>query len=101
MTVLAACLAIFDIRGWRRFARPFEVVGINAIFVFVMSGLLGILLRDARIEGVSGHAWLYHHLITSWIHDPPLASLGFALMIVTFWWLVCWLMSLLGWAIRV
>ena len=39
MIVLAGCLMIFDIRGWRRLARPFEIVGINAIFVFVGSGL--------------------------------------------------------------
>ena len=44
MTLLAACLWIFDIRGWRRLARPFEIVGINAIFVFVCSGLLSIAL---------------------------------------------------------
>jgi predicted acyltransferase len=44
MAVLAACLTIFDIRGWRKLARPFEIVGVNAIFVFVCSGLLAIAL---------------------------------------------------------
>jgi predicted acyltransferase len=44
MAVLAACLTVFDIRGWRRLARPFEIVGVNAIFVFVCSGLLAIAL---------------------------------------------------------
>jgi predicted acyltransferase len=101
MVLLAACLVIFDIRGWRRLARPFEIVGVNAIVVFVASGLLAILLRDMRIEGISAHAWLYHHLVTSWIHDPKLASLGMALLTVAFWWFVCWLMSLVGLAIRV
>ncbi len=42
MIVLAGCLLKFDIWGWRRLARPFEIVGINAIFVFVGSGLLAI-----------------------------------------------------------
>ena len=101
MVLLAACLVIFDIRGWRRLARPFEIVGVNAIVVFVASGLLAILLRDMRIEGISAHAWLYHHLVISWIHDPKVASLGMALLTVAFWWFVCWLMSLFGLAIRV
>jgi predicted acyltransferase len=50
MVVLAACLTIFDIRGWRRLGRPFEVVGINAIFVFVCSGLLSIALSRNHIS---------------------------------------------------
>ena len=40
MQLLAGCLLKFDLWGWRRLARPFEIVGINAIFVFVASGLL-------------------------------------------------------------
>jgi predicted acyltransferase len=101
MTVLAFCLAIFDIRSWRRLARPFEIVGINAIFVFVCSGLLSILLSRVNIGTETAHAWIYHSLITSHVHDPKLASLSMALLTVAFWWFVCWLMSRLGWAIRV
>jgi predicted acyltransferase len=101
MVVLAACFMIFDIRNYRRLARPFEIVGINAIFVFVCSGLLSILLRDMKIGDQSAHAWIYHTLFTSHIDNPKLASLGMALTTVAFWWLVCWIMSRLGWAIRV
>jgi predicted acyltransferase len=101
MVALAACLLIFDIRGWRRLARAFEIVGINAIFVFVCSGLLSILLSRMKVGDQTAHAWIYHSVITSHIHDPKLASLGMALMTVAFWWFVCWLMSRLGWAIRV
>jgi len=101
MVVLAGCLMKFDIWGWRRMARPFEIVGINAIFVFVASGLLANALTRWMIGGVTAKSWLYSHLFTSWIHDPKLASLGFALMTVVFWWFVCWVMSRLGWAIRV
>jgi predicted acyltransferase len=50
MIVLAACLVIFDIRGWRHLARPFEIVGINAIFVFVCSGLLAIALSRSHVS---------------------------------------------------
>ncbi|HEX3600894.1 MAG TPA: DUF5009 domain-containing protein [Lacipirellulaceae bacterium] len=100
-TVLAACLMTFDIWGWRRLARPFEIVGINAIFVFVCSGLLSIALSHNNIGEMTAHGWIYHELITSWIHDPKLASLGMAILTVAFWWFVCWFMSRLGWSIRV
>lgn len=101
MTVLAGCLMKFDIWGWRRLGRPYEVVGINAIFVFVGSGLLAITLSRIHISDETAHAWLFHTLFTSWIHDPKLASLGMALLTVAFWWFVCWVMSRFGWSIRV
>jgi predicted acyltransferase len=172
MIALAVCLTIFDIRGWRRLGRRFEIVGMNAIFVFVCSGLLAIALsrnqvdppkleqrimqtlweRDRRtpreeiVQSVTSddtsqaevttaldrlsnrrwiaerekagvetykakikpddakinlHRWLYETLWTSWVHDAKLASLCMALTTVAFWWFICWLMSLAGWAIRV
>lgn len=101
MTTLSACLWLFDIRGWRRLARPFEIVGVNAIFVFVCSGLLSMALTRNKIGELTAHGWLYQHLVTSWIHDPQLASLGMAIITVAFWWFMCWVMSRLGWSIRV
>jgi len=102
MIVLAGCLLKFDIWGWRRFARPFEIVGINAIFVFVASGMMAQLLASVtKVGDVSTKQWLYDTLFTSWITTPELASLGFALMTVTFWWLVLWGMARLGWSVRV
>jgi predicted acyltransferase len=101
MVCLAVCLLVFDIRGWRHLARPFEIVGINAIFVFVASGLLSMALSRWMIDGMTAKGWIYGHLFTSWISDPKLASLGMALLTVAFWWFVCWVMSRLGWSVRV
>jgi predicted acyltransferase len=101
MQMLAGCLVKFDIWGWRRLARPFEIVGINAIFVFVGAGLLATALTRWTISGMTAKDWIYSHLFTSWIADPKLASLAYAVMFVAFWWLVCWIMSKLGWSIRV
>jgi predicted acyltransferase len=101
MVIFAGCLLKFDVWRWRRLARPFEIVGVNAIFVFVASGLLAQLLGIVQIGGGSAHSWLYSHLFTSWIADPKLASLGFALATVAFWWLILWAMSRRGWSVRV
>lgn len=101
MSGLAGCLTAFDLWGWRRAARPFEIVGINAIFVFVASGLVGGALHWTHVGQLTTHQWLYQTLITSWITDPKLASVSFAMCVVAFWWFVLWIMSRLGWTIRV
>jgi predicted acyltransferase len=113
MVMLAGCLLKFDIWGWRRLARPCVIVGVNAILVFVGSGLLSALLSRWQIDGVSAHDWLLGKItavLTSpsvaslgwdWTADPKLASLGYALVIVGFWWLVCWVLSRLGWQLKV
>jgi predicted acyltransferase len=84
MVALALCLLVCDVWGRRRLARPLEIVGINAIFVFVASGLVAQLLSIVKIGGVTAHAWIYDRLFISWIADPKLASLGFALATVAY-----------------
>jgi predicted acyltransferase len=101
MLVLAGCLLKFDIWGWRRLARPWQIVGVNAIFVFVASGILATALNRSYVGDQTIHEWLYSELFTSWINDPKLASLGFAIAMVAFWWMVLWIMWRLGWTMRV
>jgi len=101
MIVFAGALLKFDVGGWRRLARPWEIFGINAIFVFVASGLLAILLARTRVGETSTHDWIYGEFFTSWIADPKLSSLAFAAATVAFWWLVLWAMARRGWTIRV
>jgi predicted acyltransferase len=101
MISLAACQALFDLIGWRKLARPFEVVGVNAIFVFVASGWTGVLLNKIKLNGQSLHGLLYRKLFADHLSDPKLASLGYALTYVAFWWIILWAMSLRNWSIRV
>lgn len=98
---LGACLAAFDVAGFRRGARPLEIVGVNAIFAFVGSGLLARLLGTIRVGEGSLQQAIYQTLFASRIADPRLASLGFALLTVAFWWIVLALMARRGWSIRV
>jgi predicted acyltransferase len=101
MVVLAGCLLKFDIWGWRRLARPFEIVGVNAIFVFVASGLLASWLSRWHIGALTAREWIYQNLCTSWLTDPKMASVCYALLTVAFWWLILWLMARRNWTIRV
>lgn len=110
MTGLGLCLGLFDVAGYRKLARPFEIVGINAIFIFVGSGLLSQLLgaiemkivdADGGAEAISAKGWIYKELFTDHVSDPKLASLMFAAATVAFWWIILWGMARRGWSVRV
>ena len=98
---LALCLAVFDIGGHRRLARAFEIVGVNAIFVFVGASLAAQTLALKYKPDASLKDWIYEEGFTDPIHDPYLASFAFALTTVAIWWIILWAMSRRGWSIRV
>ena len=41
---------IVDVQGRRTWARPFEIYGLNAITVFVLSGILGRMTLEVKVE---------------------------------------------------
>ena len=110
MIGLGLCLGLFDVAGYRKLARPFEIVGINAIFIFVGSGLLSQLLGTIKasvttpagvVEATTAKGWIYKELFTDHIDDPKLASFAFAAATVAFWWIILWGMARRGWSVRV
>jgi predicted acyltransferase len=98
---LAVCLWLFDVRGWRRLAHPLQIAGVNAIAAYMGSELAATLLGATHIGGQSTQSWLYNTLFASWIAEPQLSSLAFAVAFTAFCWLVLWGMSRRGWAVRV
>ncbi len=98
---LGLCLAVFDVAGFARLARPFEIVGVNAITVYVGAGLMARFLGATHVGELTTHQWIYKNLFTDHITDPKLASLGFALLFVAVWWLIAWAMFRRGWTLRV
>ncbi len=100
MCGLALCLWLVDVKGWRRPAQPFVVYGVNALTVFVMSGLIAKCLSRVKIDGFSVKTHIYDNVFASWLADYP-ASLAYALAWVSGWYLVLWLMYRRGWILRV
>jgi predicted acyltransferase len=94
--LLAACYWAIDIRGWRRWTTPFVILGVNAITLFVVSGLLVKTLALIRVMGPEGREisisrWVYLHAFVP-IADPKNASLLYAIanLVVLFgllWWM--------------
>jgi predicted acyltransferase len=81
--LLAACYWIIDVKGWRRWTTPLVILGVNAITLFVASGLLVKTLNLIRVAGpdareVSISRWAYLHWFLPFA-DPKNASLLYAL----------------------
>jgi len=83
LLTLAACYWIIDLRGWKAWSIPFVILGLNAIALYVLEGLVEKLLIVIRVTGSEGKPVVLQHLIyTVWfepIASPKNASLLFAL----------------------
>lgn len=83
---LGLCHWVVDVHGWRRWATPWIVFGVNPIVAFVAAGVLGRLLLLIRWTGadhstVTLRVWLYSHLFAP-LASPINASLLWAVCYV-------------------
>lgn len=91
--LLALCLWLIEIRGWRRWDRPFLWLGSNAILIYALStffakeGSIFKVTDGARAIGVQ--AWVYRHWFAPFA-QPINASLAFAIAYLALWTLVAW-----------
>jgi predicted acyltransferase len=90
LLLLAAAYYLVDMKRWEGWARPFSVLGTNAIFAFAGSTFMAKVLYLIKWttpvgETVTLQAWLYRHLFVLWLPDY-VASLAWALMFTAIWW---------------
>lgn len=94
--LLAACVWLVDIRGWRRLAYPFVVLGTNAITLFVLSGMLAKTLGYVRVAQEDGGASTLKGVIYQGAFvpfaSPVNASLAFAVANLVVLYGVLWVM---------
>jgi len=90
----AVCYCFVDMKGYRRWTKPFEVYGLNALAVFVLSTLMAKLMYVIPIYTASGQTtikgMIYDNVLLP-IASPMNASLIFALCYVIFWLGVMWI----------
>lgn len=96
LVTLGTMYWLVDVRGRRGWARPLVVYGVNAITVFVASGLVAKTLVLWRVPAASGdtrsaYNLVYEALFASWA-GPLYGSLAFAAATVLFWLGVAWAM---------
>jgi predicted acyltransferase len=102
--VFACCYWLVDVQGWRRFVKPFAVYGVNALAIYVLSGLLARTLSLIRFDRPGGEISL-RVLIWRQFFEPfaaaENASLAFALAHVLLFLGVAWFMYRRNWILRV
>jgi len=103
--VLATCMWIVDLHGFRRWTTPFVVFGMNPIAAFVGSGLMA-RFTDSLIKvpmggrSVTLHLAIYQTLLASWL-APVNASLAYAILFVLVWLIILGVMARRGWVLKV
>jgi predicted acyltransferase len=91
--------------GWRAratwFATPLVIFGMNALFLFALSGLIAKMLGFIQLApNRTLKGWLYAPVLSSGL-APVHASLVFALLFVSGMFLVAWALWRKGWFIKV
>jgi predicted acyltransferase len=104
LLLLAVCYEWIEVRGRRHWGKPFEIMGLNAIFVFVASVLMIKILVKTHIgtgeKAPTTYTWLYEHLFVPWVGAMN-GSFLFALVTVLFWWVVVYGMYRRRWFVKV
>jgi predicted acyltransferase len=93
LVLLGTFFWAMELKGWRKWAQPLVVYGMNAIAVFVASGMVAKQMGSTRVgsEGVTLKSWIYEELFASWA-GPLNGSLAFAFSYVLVWLAVMWIL---------
>ncbi|MGB0562660.1 MAG: acyltransferase family protein [Spirulinaceae cyanobacterium] len=103
LLVLAVCFELIDVRQVRHWGSPWQMLGMNAIFVFVASGVIVRILYNTRVgrgeDAPSTYRWLYETLFVPWAGNLN-GSLAFAIVNVLIWLGVGYAMYRWRWFIK-
>lgn len=93
---LGFCYWLIDIKGYRRWSKPFVIFGVNALALFVFSGLLAKILFLIKVSGADGkpislQKWIFDSIFMP-LASPINASLMFAVSYILFWLFLMWLL---------
>jgi predicted acyltransferase len=97
MCVLAACYWLIDIKGSTWWTKPFVIFGVNALALFVGSGMLGRILNmvpggvapDGKLLSLKTVAF---DGVFAPLASPMNASLMFAVLYIGLWLFLMWLL---------
>ncbi len=96
LLVLGCCYWLIDIQGHRRWARPFVIFGVNALPLFVFSGIMARMLGAYRVAGGDGkfiplQKWIFETAFLP-LAQPIDASLAYAVSFILLWLGLMWLL---------
>ncbi len=103
--VLATCLWIIDVQGYRAWTRPFVVYGLNPMLAFLGSGMMARMMGSMIMINVDGidtplQTVVYKNVYASWL-SPINASLAFAITFVALWYVLLLIAEKRGFVLKV
>jgi predicted acyltransferase len=103
------CFAMFywliDVKGYKKWATPLVIYGMNAITVFVLSGIVGRMLGLITVTESDGtqlplQPFIFRHFYLP-LAEPLNASLLFAISFILVMFLVVWILWRQKWFLKV
>ena len=97
LLTLGTCYWLIDVKGYKRWVWPFVVFGVNALALFVFSGIMARLFGMIRVAGpeagkeITLQQWIFSNLFLSWA-SPINASLAYAISFILLWLFLMWLL---------
>ncbi len=93
---LGFCYWLVDIKGYRRWAQPLVIFGVNALALYVFSGMLARILGVIRWNGADGKSitlqrWIFESIFLP-LASPINASLMYAVTYIVLWLFLMWLL---------
>jgi predicted acyltransferase len=102
--LLALFYQAIDVKGWKKWGFPLRVMGMNAIFLFVGSGLVARVLLYTHVgsgkDAPNTYTWIYEQGFKPWAGAMN-GSLLFAIATVLIWWVILYMMYRRGWFLKV
>ncbi len=95
LLTLGFCYYLIDLKGYKRWAKPFVIFGVNALALFVFSGILARLMGMIKLAGPDGkevtlQQWIFNLYLFAF--SPINASLAYAVSYILFWLFLMWLL---------
>ena len=98
--VFAGTYWLVDVQRWNRFAKPFAVYGMNALALYVLSGVFARILGLIRVGDISLRTFIWRNVYEP-IAPAPEASLLFAVSHSLLFLAVAYFLYRKNWIIRV
>jgi predicted acyltransferase len=104
LMLLAACYELIEVRLIKPWSKPFEIMGLNAIALFVSSVILIKITAKTQIgtgeTGISIYNWIYQNIFASWAGNLN-GSFFFGIVTVLLWYGFAVVMYRKNWFIKV
>jgi predicted acyltransferase len=93
---LGFCYWLIDIQGYKLWTKPFVIFGVNALALFVGSGIMARLLGLIKVTGPEGSSislqqWIFTNIFLP-LASPINASLMYAICFILVWLFLMWLL---------